>query len=88
MQKQQIYQLRKQAHKLKPVVIVGAKQLTPAVDAEIETALLAHQLIKIKVNAEDRDARKVMADNICQQHAATLIQSVGNMVTIYRESTD
>lgn len=49
--------LRGQAHGLKAMLQIGAKGLTDAVVAEIENALEHHELIKVKVSAEDRDAR-------------------------------
>jgi RNA-binding protein len=80
-------ELKGLAHHLNPVVMTGSQGLTPAVHAEIEVALEAHELIKIKVNAADRDERAVMIEKIIDEHNAELIQQIGHTVTIYREST-
>ncbi|MCF8975357.1 YhbY family RNA-binding protein, partial [Pseudomonas edaphica] len=44
-------------HHLKPVLIVADNGLTEGVLAELERALGDHELIKIKVNILDREAR-------------------------------
>ena len=71
------------AHSLKPVVMVGQFGLTEAVFNEIEIALNVHELIKIKVRAE-REQRKDYAEKICTQTGAELIQSIGQIIVIYR----
>lgn len=81
----EIKNLKQKAHHLKPVIITGAKGLTDAVHAEIDVAITHHELIKIKVNAEDRDERDAMIDEICKQHDATLISRVGNMACVYKK---
>lgn len=76
--------LRQQAHALKPVVIIGANQLTPAVLQETDVALNAHELIKIRVNAENREDRRAMIDEICTQMHAELVSTIGHIAVIYR----
>lgn len=71
------------AHSLKPVVMIGQFGLTEAVFNEIEIALNVHELIKIKVRAE-REQRKDYAEKICAQTGAELIQSIGQIIVIYR----
>jgi len=76
------------AHQLKPVVIIGSKGLTDAVHNEIDLALLSHELIKIKINAETREERHKMIDEILQAHQAQMIQKIGHVLVIYRENQD
>ncbi len=71
------------SHALKPVVMVGQAGLTAAVLAEIESALDIHELIKVKIRAE-RDARKTICDEICTSTKAELVQSIGQVIVIYR----
>ena len=78
--------LRARAHHLKPVVMVGQHGVTPNVLAEIEVALNAHELIKIKLAENDRDARKTMITEICEASKAELIQTIGKVIVIFRES--
>ncbi len=77
-------QLRALAHRLKPVVMIGAAGLTPAVLAEYEQALAHHELIKVRVGAEDRDARDVMVAELCAAGAAELVQRIGHVAVLYR----
>lgn len=86
MNKQQILQLKRQVHKLKPVVIIGAQGLSTAVHNEIDTALEAHELIKIRINAEDREQRQQIIKTICEHHGAQLIHKIGHIIAIYREA--
>jgi RNA-binding protein len=75
--------LKSEAHSLNPVVMIGQSGLTDAVLAEIELALDHHELIKIKIRAE-RDERKLISEKICTQSGAELIQSIGQIIVIYR----
>ena len=79
-------QLKTQAHYLSPVIITGAHGLTPAVQKEIGKALESHELIKIRLNAEDRNERKVMIQEILEHHHAELIQKIGHSVSIYKKN--
>ncbi len=76
--------LRQHAHSLRPVVIIGNAGLTEAVLKEIAVALEAHELIKVRVNAEDRDARKQMITELVTQSGAALVQTIGHIAVIYR----
>ena len=80
--------LKARAHNLKPVIWLGQHGLTEAVLAEIDLALNAHELIKIKIPGDDREARKQMILDIQAKMQAQLIQLVGKIVTIYRKKTD
>jgi RNA-binding protein len=75
--------LKAQAHGLKPVIIVGQAGLTDAVLAETEIALNTHELIKVKIRAE-RDERNQISEKMCTSTEATLIQSIGQIIVIYR----
>ncbi|WNB76939.1 ribosome assembly RNA-binding protein YhbY [Methylomonas koyamae] len=77
--------LKAQAHALNPVVIVGQAGLTEAVLKEINVALDAHELIKIKIRAE-RDERAVISEQICAETKAELIQSIGQIAVVYRQN--
>jgi RNA-binding protein len=80
--------LATKAHSLRPTVIIGGKGLTENVHNEIEAALLAHELVKIRVNAETREDRKAMIDDIISQHESALVQQIGHILVIYRKSSD
>ncbi|MGR9116006.1 MAG: ribosome assembly RNA-binding protein YhbY [Gammaproteobacteria bacterium] len=80
-------QLKAQAHSLKPVVIIGQSGLTKEVMAEIELALDHHELIKVKIRAE-REERKKIQEDICTQTGAEFIQSIGQIIILYRLNPD
>lgn len=80
--------LKAQAHHLKPVVLIGAKGLTPAVIEETNGALLAHELIKVKINGAEKPERLQMATELCLALSAELVQLIGNTAIIYRKNEE
>lgn len=78
--------LRAIGHKLKPVVIIAGKGLTDGVIAEVNRALTDHELIKVKLAADSREARAQMAQQLCAQTGAELVQSVGSVVLLLRRA--
>jgi len=81
-------QLRAKAHHLKPVIITGQAGVTPALMAEINLALDHHELIKVRVNAEDRERRQELSSQICAETQAELIQAIGHIITLYRKTPE
>ena len=75
--------LKGRAHKLDPIVIIGADGLSAAVIAEIERALKSHELIKVRVNA-DREAREAMLEEICAKTGARPVQHIGKILVVFR----
>ncbi|KGP64334.1 RNA-binding protein [Legionella norrlandica] len=80
--------LKAKAHHLKPVVLLGAKGLTEAVLTETNTALLAHELIKVKINGAEKEDRIEMAQELCEQLHAELVQMIGNTLVLYRKNEE
>ena len=80
--------LRGQAHGLKAMLQIGGKGLTDAVVAEVDTALEHHELIKVKVASDDRDARDAMIGDLAQRAGAALVQRIGHVAVLYRPSKD
>lgn len=76
--------LKARAHALDPVVIVGDAGLTAGVLAEIERSLVAHELIKIRVTGDDRDARLAMRDRIVGELSAQSVQDIGKLIIVFR----
>jgi RNA-binding protein len=75
--------LKARAHALEPVVQVGQAGASDAVVAEIDRALNAHGLIKVRL-AGDRDDRRALIDAICVQTGAASVQAVGRIATLWR----
>ncbi|HAU1326886.1 TPA: ribosome assembly RNA-binding protein YhbY [Legionella pneumophila] len=80
--------LKAKAHHLKPVVLLGAKGLTEAILAETNVALLAHELIKVKINGAEKEDRMQMAQELCEQLHAELVQMIGNTLVLYRKNEE
>ncbi|AWV07830.1 ribosome assembly RNA-binding protein YhbY [Marilutibacter maris] len=80
--------LRGQAHGLKAMLQVGGKGVTDALVAEIDNALEHHELIKVKVAAEDREARDAMIGELGQRTEAAVVQRIGHTAVLYRPSRD
>jgi putative YhbY family RNA-binding protein len=77
-------ELRSRAHGLNPVVMIGAEGLTRPVLAEIDRSLAAHDLIKIRVFGDDREARIAIYEEICDALSAAPIQHIGKLLVIWR----
>jgi RNA-binding protein len=80
--------LRGLAHDLKPIVLVGAKGVTPSLVAELDQALDQHELIKVKVAAEDRETRDAWIADLAGQSEAELVSRIGHTAVLYRRSKD
>ncbi|HRL22221.1 MAG TPA: YhbY family RNA-binding protein [Alcaligenes sp.] len=80
--------LRAAAHALRPAVLIGDNGLTEAVLKEISVHLQAHQLIKIRVAGDDREARLQMLEHICQTLDAAAVHHLGKILTIYRPNPE
>lgn len=76
--------LRALAHPLSPVVMIGNQGLTAAVIREIAHSLDAHELIKIRVQGDDREARLAIYHTICQDLGAAPVQHIGKLLVVYR----
>jgi RNA-binding protein len=81
-------ELKGKAHKLKPVVSIGNNGFSDAVSKELDRALNDHELIKVKVALEDRDARKAVIEEMCAGVSAELVQQIGKIVVLYREKKE
>lgn len=79
--------LRGLGHDVKPVVAIAAKGLTDNVMAEIELALDHHELIKVRISADDREARDEMVESIVMRTGADKVQRVGHVLTLFRRNS-
>jgi len=80
--------LRGLAHDLKPVILMGAKGLGESLLAELDLALEHHELVKVKLAADDRDARDALVAELAERSRSALIQRIGNVAVLYRASAD
>ena len=77
--------LKARAHHLQPVVMIGDAGLTPQVAREIEANLKAHELIKVRVLGDDREARSDLVSAVCDQTGAKAVQQIGKILVFYRQ---
>jgi RNA-binding protein len=76
--------LKKLAHDLKPVVIIGQHGLSESVLNEIDITLNTHELIKVKLTGADKEERKALSADIVEQLSAELVQIIGRVAVFYR----
>ncbi|NYT60071.1 YhbY family RNA-binding protein [Alcaligenaceae bacterium] len=76
--------LRAAAHPLRPVVLIGDRGLSDSVLKEIDLNLNAHQLIKVRIAGEERDARNAMLETICESLSCAPVHHLGKTLIIYR----
>mgnify|MGYP000920330545 FL=1 len=76
--------LKAHAHHLDPVVMIGNEGISKAVLKAIDLQLLAHELIKVRIFSEDRAERALMAQQICEELQAHLVQHIGKLLVLFR----
>ena len=76
--------LKGRAHCLRPVVLLGAAGLTDKVFREIDRALSAHELIKVKVPNDDRNERTQIAAAVAEKLSAANVQTIGKIIVLFR----
>ncbi len=75
---------RRLGHNLKPVVTIAAKGLSDSVQGELQRALEDHELIKVKLAINDREARKAVLQALLSRSGAALVQEIGKVALIFR----
>ena len=76
--------LRKLAHNLRPIVMVGQQGLSDAVLDELESTMIKHELLKIKIRVNNREEKQKIVDEILNFSKAALVQVIGGVLIIYR----
>jgi len=81
-------ELRKKAYSLKPFVMIGQQGLTDAVLNEIDVALNAHELIKIRIRGGNKKSRSEQCLKIKQKLDAEIIHQIGFITVLFRSKPD
>ena len=76
--------LKGQAHALKPVVTVGNAGLSDSLLEELDIQLESHELLKLRLRVEERDARDGFIAQLVESTGAELVGRVGNIAILYR----
>ena len=80
--------LRKLAHPRRVIVQTGDAGLSDGVLREVDLALSAHELVKIRVLAADRAERDAQIARACSVTGAELVQRIGHVAVLYRRNPD
>ena len=75
---------RAAAHHLDAVVMIGSDGPTGAVKKEIDAALNAHGLIKVRVQSDDRAGREAIFQTLTDELHAAPIQHIGKLLVLWR----
>jgi RNA-binding protein len=76
--------LRRLAHPLSPIVMLGNAGLTDGVVNELDRALTDHELVKVSARVGERDARNAALESLAARTSAELVQRIGNVGVFYR----
>lgn len=80
--------LRARAHHLDPVVAIGHHGLTAHVLHEIDLGLLKHELVKVRVFNDDRNAREAILAQICTGMGCAAVQHLGKVLVLWRPNPE
>ena len=76
--------LKARAHALDPVVQVGHGGISTELVAEVDRALTAHELIKVRIGDADRHEREALGDELATQAEAAVVHRVGKVLILWR----
>jgi RNA-binding protein len=77
--------LRGLAHSLAPIVRVGRNGVTPAVVEETKKSLLAHELIKVRLDSDEAEERRTQAESLAEEADAQIAGQVGKTALLFRQ---
>ncbi len=78
--------IKAHAHGLRPLIYLGHQGLTDAVKKETDRALTDHEVIKVRIQSDDREHRRELFKELCTSLKAELVQVIGCIGVLYRES--
>ncbi len=80
--------LKKEAHGIEPKLLIGKAGVSDNTIMQIEQVLEKDELMKIRVQKNNEEDRHEMIDKILERTGAEFIQSIGNVIVIYKEKED
>jgi RNA-binding protein len=80
--------LKARAHSLEPVVHVGQARITDGIATEVDRALTAHELIKVRIVVPDRDERVALGEQLAARADAVVVHRVGKVVILWRPAAE
>lgn len=76
------------AQELRPAVMIGKEELTPAVLASIDDYLKAHELVKVQIQEGALLDPKETANSVAAELGAEFVQAIGRKFVLYRQAKD
>jgi RNA-binding protein len=80
--------LRRLAHPLSPIVMLGNAGLTDGVAKELDRALTDHELVKVSARVGERTARDAALDDLAARTSSEIVQRIGNVGVFYRRRAE
>ena len=81
-------ELKRLAQDLKPTVMIGKEDITPAVISSIDDYLNAHELVKVQIQDGSLVEPKDAANAIAEELGAEFVQAIGRRFVLYRRAAD
>ncbi|CAM3530689.1 YhbY family RNA-binding protein [Erysipelothrix sp. HDW6B] len=86
LNKDQLKELRRLSHNENAIVSVGKNGMTPTLLESFESALLAHNLVKVSIQKNSDITKEALIEEIEDRFGATTVSKVGRVVVFYRYS--
>ena len=64
--------------------MISEQGLSEGVLLELNRALNDHELIKVKLSCGDRETKKALTLELCENCSCELVQAIGNVILVYR----
>ena len=80
--------LKKLAQELRPTVMIGKDEVTPAIITSIDDYLNAHELVKVQIQDGALLDPKETANEIAEELGADFVQAIGRRFVLYRQAAD
>ncbi|WP_027963501.1 ribosome assembly RNA-binding protein YhbY [Halalkalibacillus halophilus] len=80
--------LRKEAHHLNPIFQIGKSGVNENMVVQISEALEKRELIKVSILQNSMEDKNEAASMISQKTNAHIVQVIGNIIVLYRESRE
>ena len=81
-------ELKRIAQDIRPTVMIGKEEVTPAVMDAIEDYLAAHELVKVQIQDGAILDPKETANEIAEELGAEFVQAIGKKFVLYRQAAD
>jgi RNA-binding protein len=76
--------LRRLAHPMSPIVMLGNAGLTDGVVKELDRALQDHELVKVAARVGDRASRDTALGDLALRTSSEIVQRIGHVGLFYR----